>query len=57
MEEVIEFCNTRPASLNVRYVDGMWQAQLVALDGSFSATAYEETMDEMFGELYGKVFA
>lgn len=52
---VKEFCDTRPASLQMRYYGGEWQAQIASTDGTFSATAHSMDIDDLFSQLDGKI--
>jgi formylmethanofuran dehydrogenase subunit B len=50
-EQVAKFCNERPATLQMRYTNGKWQAQLATYDGTWSAMAYEEDIEQLFAVL------
>lgn len=47
LQSIEEFCKERPGSLNLRLTNGMWQAQLVANDGTFARTAQDYSLTEV----------
>ncbi len=52
---VKDFCDQKPASLQMRYYGGEWQAQIASTDGTFSVSAQSMDIDDLFEQLAAKI--
>lgn len=50
-EHITSWCERNNGSLNLRYDNGQWMAQLVKKDGSFALTAMDPNLNVIFKTL------